>query len=206
MPPSPPPASPAGAPGPVTLRPLGSRIVAAITWAVAAGSLATTAWAEPGGLLRLAPFLLLICWTAYLVLWRPLVRVDADAVELVNVLRRVRVPYAALRAVETRWALTLFTDDGRFVSWAATASPRRHTATHRGLGKHVIDPAGDGDSIRSSAAPESPSGAAALAIATHWHPGSGPATPAPQPQQEWDRPSLGVLTVLVSLCLVASLA
>lgn len=202
--------TPAGAAGPVTLRPLGARIVAVTTWVVAAGSLAITTGSAPGELLRSAPFLLLICWVAYLVLWRPLVRVDSDGVELVNVLRRVRVPYAALREVQTRWALTLFTDNARYVSWAATASPRRHTATNRSLGRHVIDPTGGGDSIRSSAAPESSSGAAALAIAAHWQPGSqspgsqSAAEPAPEPLPQWDRLGLGILLVLTLTCLTMS--
>lgn len=66
----------------------------------------------------------------YAVLWRPAVVVDADGVLLLNVLRDVRVPWAALEAVETRYALTLVTAGRRYVSWAAGA-PGRGSAVAR---------------------------------------------------------------------------
>ncbi len=202
----------------VTLRPLGSRILAAGIWGVSAASLAMAARADPAGLVRLAPFMLLISWIGYLALWRPMVRVDDTGVELVNVLRRIRVPYPALRRIETRWALTLFTDDARYVAWAATASPRRRTTIDRHTGRHAAglggfggtaDAAGTGDmtgpgaSIPSSADPESASGAAALAILARWRPELSGS--APQPRQRWDRPGLAILLILVLACALAAL-
>jgi hypothetical protein len=70
------------------------------------------------------PGLVAVCAVAYAVLWRPEVVVDADGVLLRNVARDVRVPWPALRDVDTRYALTLRTDHGRYTSWAATAPGR----------------------------------------------------------------------------------
>lgn len=68
----------------------------------------------------------------YAVLWRPAVVVDTEGVQLLNVVRDVRIPWAALEGVETRYALTLFTAERRWTSWAAGA-PGRGSAFARGV-------------------------------------------------------------------------
>ncbi|NLT53556.1 MAG: PH domain-containing protein [Actinomycetales bacterium] len=82
-------------------------------------------------LLGVAPWLLLVGVLVHAVLWRPVVIVDDDGVELRNVVRDVRVPWSELTEVETRYALTLVTRGGRFRSWAA-AAPGRPGLLRRG--------------------------------------------------------------------------
>jgi hypothetical protein len=64
-------------------------------------------------------------------LWRPAVVVDDSGVELRNVLRDVFLPWSAIDAIDTRYALTLISDGRRYQSWSATASgrpPRRRSS------------------------------------------------------------------------------
>jgi hypothetical protein len=61
----------------------------------------------------------------YAVLWRPAVVVDTEGVLLINMLRTVKIPWAVLDAVDTRYALTLTASGRRYVSWAAGAPGRR---------------------------------------------------------------------------------
>jgi hypothetical protein len=67
--------------------------------------------------------------------WRPAVIVDDEGAELHNVLRDVRVPWAALEAVETRYALTLVSAGRRYASWAGVSGgrPPRRRASEVGL-------------------------------------------------------------------------
>lgn len=61
--------------------------------------------------------------------WRPAVIVDADAVELRNVVRDVRVPWSRLDDVTTRYTLTLHADGRRHQSWAGSAPGRPSVAS-----------------------------------------------------------------------------
>lgn len=86
----------------------------------------------------LAAWLLAVLTVLYAVFWRPAVVVDDTAVTLINPVRTVRVPWGALREIDTRFALTLITDDARYQSWAAVApgrppgtfSPSRRAKVH----------------------------------------------------------------------------
>lgn len=62
--------------------------------------------------------------------WRPAVLVHGDGVELRNVVRDVRVPWAALDDVTTRYTLTLHVGGRRHQSWAG-AAPGRGVAPRR---------------------------------------------------------------------------
>jgi len=71
-----------------------------------------------------------VLWTAaaacalVALFWRPAVIVDDEGAELRNVLRDVRVPWAALDGVETRYALTLVSAGRRYTAWAAPTTGR----------------------------------------------------------------------------------
>ncbi|WJY00196.1 PH domain-containing protein [Curtobacterium sp. 458] len=67
----------------------------------------------------------------WIVLWRPRMTVDDDGIEVVNVFHTVRVPWAALVHVETRFALTLVTPGRRVSVWAAPAPGRAGVALAR---------------------------------------------------------------------------
>lgn len=101
----------------------------------------------------------------YAVFWRPAVVVDPEGVRLLNVLRDVRVPWAALEAVETRYALTLVTAGHRCVSWAAGAPGRSGGPARSGHGRRWR--AGEGDREGEGA----PAARAAYLPRAGWVPG-----------------------------------
>ena len=111
-----------------------NRILAVVAWALTLFALITSAVA---GLLvgaeaaRIVLPLALIALAAYVVLWRPSLTVDDDAVTVVNVLRTVVIPWAALIDVDTKFSLTLRTPNGRFGVWAAPAPGRTGVAMAR---------------------------------------------------------------------------
>ncbi|WFR68366.1 PH domain-containing protein [Curtobacterium flaccumfaciens] len=75
-----------------------------------------TTWADRALALVPTAFGVLLGWVA---LWRPQLTVDDDGIEVVNVFHTVRVPWAALVHVDTRFALTLVTPRRKIAVWAA---------------------------------------------------------------------------------------
>ena len=148
--------------------------------------------------LRAAPALLLVCALTYALFWRPCVEVDDDGVTLRNVLRDVRVPFAAIDSIDTRFALTLYSAGRRDAAWAAPAPGR---STLMGLGRwdlsgvrHILG-TDVGEGPISSAAPNSDSGGAALLVRQGWerwrasHPGDAPSAVTVR----WDVPLVVLL-------------
>lgn len=72
--------------------------------------------------------LALLGYLVWISFWNPCVIVDESQVRLVNVFRTIAVPFTAIRRLDNRFALTLFTAGGRFVAWAAPASAHRSVA------------------------------------------------------------------------------
>jgi hypothetical protein len=163
------------------------------------------------------------------ILWRPAVIVDEGGVELVNLVRTVHVPWAALEAVDTRFALTLTADGRRYASWAASAPGRTGSALRppgawraspgqaRGAGPQVLpDPRwlpGVVGAGRASRDLRSGSGAAAFMVEHGWA-GWRDRPPAQRlAEQEagpvvavrWSRPLIGVELAAVAGILVTSL-
>jgi len=129
--------------------------------------------------LLLAPWtalLALACWATF---WRPHVAVSDAGVQLVNVTRTIDIPWPALQAIDTRWALTLVTAFGRFTAWSAPAPGARAAM------KHVLAPPGPGlgrpddrrlrtprstreQIMRPGDLPDTPSGTAAAVVRGRW--------------------------------------
>jgi hypothetical protein len=150
----------AATPGRLVYRPVLGRMLAVcyagfVAWwliaGLAGGGTAGPSWTASVWLLALGT-------VVHAVLWRPAVVVDPDGVLLVNVLREVRVPWAALEAVETRYALTLIAAGHRYASWAAGAP---------GRGGLLARPGG-ATPQRSSRDLRSDSGAAAFLVEQAW--------------------------------------
>lgn len=91
-------------------------LVAAISVVATTGALLRGDLALVG---HLVPTLALVVVGAWALFWRPSIAITPADVELVNVLRTVRVTWPAIQDVETRWALTLVTASGRYTAWAA---------------------------------------------------------------------------------------
>jgi hypothetical protein len=113
-----------------------NRIMAVALWVIVA-LLLVTALVNGDGTTRLlalvpAAFGAILGWT---VLWHPHVVVDDDEIEVVNVFSTVRVPWAALVHVDTRFALTLVTPHRKVAAWAAPAPGRAGVAIARRRGQ-----------------------------------------------------------------------
>ena len=120
-------------------------------------------------LLEVGPWLGLVaggCWATF---WNPRVVVDDGGVELVNVLRTIDIPWPAIHAVDTKFALTLITAYGTYTGWAAPA-PGAHAAVRatKGNVKMIPDSAWSAGGIRPGDLPSTPSGNAALLIRRRW--------------------------------------
>lgn len=64
------------------------------------------------------PWILLFVTCCWVIFWHPRVIVTDASVRIVNVTRTIDVPWSSIVDLETRWALTLITDHGRFEAWA----------------------------------------------------------------------------------------
>lgn len=101
-------------------------LIVALLFATTTGT--DTTWADRALAVVPALFGLALGW---IVLWRPRMTVDDDGIEVVNVFHTVRVPWAALVHVDTRFALTLVTPNRRVSVWAAPAPGRAGVALAR---------------------------------------------------------------------------
>ncbi len=148
------------------------------------------------------------CAVAYAVLWQPAVAVDPGGVELVNVLRTVRVPWGELVDVDTRWALTLVAGGRRWPAWAAPSSGVRFRPVKRSQTPWADR---EDEAISGSRAPGSSAGEAAVLVLTRWrawqdHVGStGPGGGAAGATVTW-RVNRPVVVVLAAATLVALLS
>ena len=196
--------------------PGGVRVLAVGWWllsAVLAGDLLRQGEPGPGLGVGLA-VLAFGCAVVHALFWQPSVGVDDDGVELVNVLRRVRLAWASVEDVDTRWALTVRAGGRRWTSWAAPASGRRMRPVSR-RETPWADPGAEG--IAGSRAPGSSSGEAAVLVGSRWQTwkdspfvgsdvGRGPeAAGGDEPRVRWNRPVVLSLAVSGGVVLVALL-
>jgi hypothetical protein len=197
---------------PVSFRPRSSPWFTTAGWVVLAG-VGAARWDVDGtvAVLRSLPWLAGLGYLAWLLFWRPRVNVRVDAVEVVNPLRTIVVPWAALIDVSTKFSLTLVTPKGTFSAWAAPG-PGRHSTLHatppelKGVPRSAFDAAG---SIQIGDLPISSSGAAGDLVRRHWQElieseelelGAADTTPV---DVRWDRTALGVLAACLALGLLA---
>ncbi|NYE95091.1 hypothetical protein FHU41_001312 [Psychromicrobium silvestre] len=117
-----------------TFRPRNSKTMSVLLYALAVLGLIA---ALLGGLslrdvLLSLPVLALVGYCGYWLFWFPKVQFDDESVTLVNPVRTVTIPWPALKSIETRFALTLLTGDGKYGAWAApapSASSRKDSET-----------------------------------------------------------------------------
>ncbi|MCP2637881.1 PH domain-containing protein [Microbacterium sp. HD4P20] len=154
----------------VRYRPVLGRILAVVTVVVCVLGLVALVWADPASAVRYVWPVLLVAVLAWALFWRPSLIVEEHGVTVENVLRTHFVPWPAIRAIDTRYALALQTANGRISVWAAPAPSR-----HRMLGLAPKDFDGIGDSargrvgeLRPADALTTPSGNLAQVIRGHW--------------------------------------
>jgi len=156
--------------GHVVLRPSGVRVLALVTWVMVLVYLALTITSGLQQLLLFSPTAALVCFLVYILFWRPRLVVDGQGVTLVNVLRDVRIPFSRIRSVQTRYTMTVETEEGDFSSWAAPAPGRTSAMSlsrREASGANLMG-ADLSQGIGASTAPNTDSGAAALLVRHRW--------------------------------------
>lgn len=143
-------------------------VLCIIAWAGLAVVLAIVV-ATPGvverGLIPLG--LVAVAALIWAVLWSPYVRVSDDAVTIVNVLREIEIPWAALIHVDTKFSLTL-TTPGR--TYSATAAPAPGQLSGLNASRSQRSRAGgSGAKVRPGDLPSTDSGQAAELVRERWN-------------------------------------
>lgn len=150
----------------------------------------------------------LLLWAA---VWRPRVLVADDAVTLVNPLRTVTVPWAAIITVETRFAFALRTPGGKHTAWAGPGPGRHQALSATGSDLRAV-PASARDSrgaVNIGDLPVAPSGVIAAQVRRRWaalaESGAlaiGEADTVPV-RVEWHRGTLAAVGLLALLCVLS---
>lgn len=189
------------------------RVLAVVAWLLAAYLLAATAVGGPEELLRAGWPPLLLAWVGWACFWHPAVVIADSGVTLRNVLRTVEVPWPAIRAVDTRYSLTLHTPEGRHSAWAAPAPSRLSVLRARPAdAAHLPGENGRHGGIRPGDLTSSESGQAAYLIRQRWQELHGADLPAAGPGASggivirWHRLTLAALLVLAAGMVLAVLA
>ncbi|SNC71381.1 PH domain-containing protein [Kytococcus aerolatus] len=105
------------------VHPRRARILAVVSWLLAAVFLGLALTTDPisGVTIALALAGAALAWV---LIWRPKVVLDPDALTVVNPVRTVRVPWQRVRRVGSRWSLEVETERGRHRAWAIGSSYR----------------------------------------------------------------------------------
>ena len=155
----------------ITLRSRLGKALTIVVWLIiAAGLVSFVAAGDVAGLIRYVWLMLLIAWATYVLFWSPAVTVDPAGVVIRNLIREHRITWPAIQRVDTRFALELFTEKGKFTAWAAPAPSR--SATQRAAKEELVglpeSTYGAGGSIRPGDMPGSLSGQASLLVRMRW--------------------------------------
>ena len=113
----------------VTLRPRFGRVLTVIVGALIVFALGSLVAAGSAHLLaRSAAPLVFFGFLVWMTFWAPCIRIDPAHVSFVNVVRTRDFSWPAIQRIDTKYALTLYTAEGKFTAWSAPA-PGRHSAT-----------------------------------------------------------------------------
>ena len=145
-----------------------NRGLAAAVWLFCVGAVTAVTVAGVSRSGEYLPLIALAAWLAWIGLWRPALQVGDDEVTIRNVFTTTVVPWAALIQVETRYALTLVTPQGRYPVTAAPAPGRLTTALSRRDMSGIGAPTGSDGGVRPGDLPNTDSGAAAHLVRKRW--------------------------------------
>jgi hypothetical protein len=109
-------------------------------------------------------------YVSWLLFWNPSVTVSNDGVTVDNIFRQTRLNWSAISRVDTKYSLSLETDQGIIRAWAAPA-PSRYAGflASRTESKHLPESSYIGQGlIRPGDLTSSDSGVAALVIRRKW--------------------------------------
>lgn len=189
---------------PVEFRTRSGRALSVLVAAVCAVALVSALVDDPGTAVRFAPALVLPAVVVWALFGRPAVVVSDDGVELRNVLRTIRLPWGAVRRVDTKYALTIETPAGSYSAWAAPAPSRVQTmgSSPEDL-RHLPESSYIGGAVRPGDLLSSASGQAAAYIRRRWQElaDAGELEPAraADVQVRWHGVQAAVVVVLAAL-------
>lgn len=138
-----------------------NRFIAFAGWGLLGlGFVASFLTGSPRGLLGLVP-IAVIALGIWELFWRPEVRVENADVVLVNVFHTIRIPWAKIIDIDTKWAMTIITPDRRYRAAAAPAPGAASRPDMTGARHSARASAG---SINKADAPGTDSGNAAALV------------------------------------------
>jgi hypothetical protein len=157
-------------PDEAVLRPLSGKVISAVLILFAAGVLIAGTFQI--GIVRMLPHFpipLLIGYVGWFAFWAPTVRVSPGEVVIDNPSREIRLEWSQIVRIDTKWALEVHTEHGRYTAWAA-AAPGRHTAMRQTRSdlQHLPEGSYLAGAVRPGDIPTSDSGAAATVIRRQW--------------------------------------
>lgn len=156
---------------PTTYRPIFGRILSVVIAALGGVAVASSFVAgDPVFALRSIAPVGLIVTLVFAAFWFPSVGVGPDEIEVRNVFSTQHVPWAAIRRIDTKWALELVTDRGTVSAWASPAPGRYSvlTTTRGDVTGTASSARAAGASIRPGDSLSTASGALAHVIRSHW--------------------------------------
>ncbi|MTA30345.1 MAG: hypothetical protein F2536_00780 [Actinobacteria bacterium] len=104
-------------------------------------------------------------YSCFLLLWRPSVVITETGVILNNLIHRIEIPLGNIQRIDTKWALEITTEQGRYVSFSAVAPGRHSTFTaSRDDGSYLPETSYVAGTVRPGDLITSDSGAAAYEI------------------------------------------
>jgi len=121
-------------------------------------------------LIRFGSGAILLSYLGWLTYWAPSLEVANDVVVVRNPFRTVRINLAAVTRIDTKFALSIFIEKVRVVSWAAPAPGRQIVArTSRAELNYLPETTyGVEGTVGLGDLPNSDSGAAAYLVRTRW--------------------------------------
>jgi Bacterial PH domain len=151
----------------VTLRPRFGQVLTVIVGLICSAALVTyVVIGDFAGLARYAWPLLLVAFLSWMLFWSPSLTVDPGGVVIRNLLREHRVSWPAILRIDTKYALTLYTNRGKYTAWSAPAPSILATtrATRSDLKSLPESTYGAGGGIRPGDLPTSDSGLAGFLV------------------------------------------
>jgi len=147
-----------------------NRVLAVGIWAVSAVIAVSLFFVDrPNQLAYLVPlaFVNLLVWEG---LWRPLLTITDDGVEVTNPFRSIHIPWNALVNVDTKFALTLFTPGRKFEVWVAPSPGRSFGYRSAAVADREVRRSSPHSSstVRPGDLVTSESGAAASLVRSRW--------------------------------------
>lgn len=153
---------------PTTFRPAFGRVLSVVIGLISAAGLAGfVVTGDLIGLVRYGWALVLLGAGAFALFWFPSLDVAEHEIAVRNVFSTVHVPWTAIQRIDTKWALTIYTSEGKVTSWA-TPAPSRYGSQVSGTSETRLAASAVGANPRPGDLLESASGAAAFVIRRHW--------------------------------------